>query len=240
MRRAEQEAGGVRRLFGRRRWSVALCGLLTILTGAPRARAAAGADVVDDAFVETPGRCHVEGWVTLFEAGAGLANVSPACTRKAWPRLEIGASVQYAWADGDLSTAGPALKLNLLQSEAGAGVALSGAAGWNLRDGDLETASLIVPLSVAAGKRVRFNLNAGWLYVRANAQRNVAAAGVQVETDVGRNVSLMGEVFGRQHGRLGGQTRLRWTPGGGRFDFDLVAGSIGGVGEVSLAATVRP
>lgn len=45
-------------------------------------------------------------------------NLSPACTRKAEPRLELGASLQQAWANGQTDgLLGPALKLNLLPDE---------------------------------------------------------------------------------------------------------------------------
>jgi hypothetical protein len=71
--------------------------VLSFSLAASPAKAAGGAHVIDDATVETPGTCHLESWVTLYNGDRGLLNPSPACTRKAWPNLEIGASIQHTW-----------------------------------------------------------------------------------------------------------------------------------------------
>jgi hypothetical protein len=222
--------------------SARLLALVLALTApvacAVRARAAATADVVDDSDVETPGVCHLETWTTRFQHAAQLIDLSPACTRKAWPRLELGAGFQHLWDTPAATQAGPTLKLNLRQADQGVGVGLIGTANWSLRDGGFETGSLI--LAVSVGKRVRLNLNGGELYLRTERRRHGVFYGAQVEGDVGSNVSLMAEVFGRDHGRPGGQARVRWTPGGGRMDFDLLGGSLNGrAGEVTVALTVR-
>lgn len=67
--------------------------LLALLAAGP-AFAAGGEHVIDDAAVETPGTCHLESWVTL-SSGGGLVNSAPACTRKAWPNLELGGFVAH-------------------------------------------------------------------------------------------------------------------------------------------------
>ena len=41
---------------------------------------------------------------------------------------------------------------------------------------------------------------------------------------VARDVTLMAEAFRRDGGEAGAQVGVRWNPGGGRFDLDLVAG----------------
>lgn len=181
--------------------------------------------VVDDAAVEIPGVCHLESWVTRFAPRHGLINLSPACTRKAWPNLEIGGAVQWGSADGVSDTAiGPALKYALRSEDSGVGLGLVGAGAWSVRSGRLETASLIVPVTLKLGDRVRANLNAGWSHVGADARRGAAFHGAQIEASVARDVTLMVEAFQRDGGKAGGQLGLRWSPGGGRIDLDLVAG----------------
>jgi hypothetical protein len=175
--------------------------------------------VIDDSVVETPGVCHLESWATRFGPRQGLVNLSPACTREAWPNLEIGGAVQHAWGKGqDDTTIGPALKYTLRSEETGVGI---GAGAWG---GRLETASLIVPVTLRLYDRVRFNLNAGWSHARASARRDAAFYGVQAEVGVARDLTVMVEAFRRDGGKAGGQLGLRWNPGGGRVDFDLIAG----------------
>ncbi|TWT11425.1 hypothetical protein [Reyranella sp. CPCC 100927] len=191
------------------------------------AHAAGGAHVVDDAGVETPGLCHLETWLTRGGPRSGLVNASPACTFEALPRLEVGATVQRTWARGAHTSdtlVGPTLKLNLWPVESGFGVGLAGATAWSVRAGHWETASLIVPVSISLHERLRVNFNAGWLYSRSGAQRNEAFLGAQVEAAIAADVMLMGEVFGRDRGRPGAQIGVRWTPGGGRWDVDLLSG----------------
>jgi hypothetical protein len=53
---------------------------------------------------------------------------------------------------------------------------------------------------------------------------------------------LMIEVFGRNPGVAGGQIGLRYTPGQGRIDFDLIAGSFldrPGTRTVTFGVTLR-
>lgn len=194
------------------------------MLAAGEARAGGGAHVVDDATVETPGVCHLESWVTRYGEGRGLVNSSPACTRKAWPNLEIGAGFQHAWDGVTYTTFGPALKLNLRSVERGWGIGVATAGAWSLDHAHLETASVVVPVTVPAGKRLRLNFNAGWLYSLHGPDRNAAFAGAQAEIQLGRDLGAMGEVFGRDHGPVGGQVGLRWNPRGGDVDLDLLAG----------------
>lgn len=209
----------------------------------PRAFASGNEHVVDDAAVEAPGTCHLETWTTVHGSNRGLFNLSPACTRRAWPRLEIGATIQHSWDGGaDLTSFGPALKLNLRSVEKGLGIGLIASGAVDLRSGRLETANLIVPVTIVAGKAVRFNLNAGWAYARASARQHGAFYGAQIEVQVARDFSLMAEAFGRDHGATGAQAGLRWNPRGGRLDVDLVVGRrIDGVNprSVSLGLTLR-
>jgi len=207
------------------------------------AQASGNEHVVDDAAVETPGVCHWEAWATRLSRARGLINLSPACTRKARPRLEMGGGLQRAWSDGAAETTiGPTLKVNILPETRGVGLGLAGAAGYGVRAGHLETASLIAPVTVPVGETLRVNLNAGWSYVRLGARRHAAFVGAQAEWTLTRDLTLMGETFKREGGRAGGQLGVRWTPGGGRFDLDLVAGRrIDGASPraISVGLTVR-
>jgi hypothetical protein len=214
------------------------------LSLAPMAWASGNEHVVDDAAVETPGVCHLEAWTTRFGSRQGLVNLSPACTRKAWPRLELGAGIQHAWTPGgrDTTTFGPALKLNILPEERGLGLGLAGTAAYDPRNGHVETATLIAPVTLPVSDRLRINLNAGWSYARTSERRQAAFYGVQGELAVTRTLTVMVEGFQREGGDPGAQVGLRWNPGGGRFDLDLVVGRrVDGESPhaVSLGLTVR-
>jgi len=213
------------------------------LSVAPAAWASGNEHVIDDAAVETPGVCHLEGWGTRFGPRHGLVNLSPACTRKAWPNLEIGGSMQHAWADGSSdTTVGPALKYVLRSEDTGLGLGVIGGGAWSLKSGRLETASLIVPVTFHVNDGLRINLNAGWSHVRTDGRRDAAFYGAQAEVGVAQDVTVMVEAFQREGGEAGGQLGLRWNPGGGRVDFDLVAGRrIDGQAPraITLGVTVR-
>ena len=198
--------------------------LLMPVAAATAALAAGGAHIVDDATVVEPGTCQLETWLTDFNPGGGYANASPACTFKALPKLEIGATYQHYWETPGAALLGPALKLNLRPEETGVGLALGFNAGVHLGTGDLELASLIVPVSLPINDKVRINLNAGWSYVRADPHQNAAFYGAQAVAEVGLDLTLMVEVFGRAPGTGGAQMGLRWSPGGGPIDFELLAG----------------
>lgn len=231
----------------KRRAAPGWCGAaLSLLMGgltAPPARAAGGAHVVDDADVEKAGACHLESWIIGGEGGAGLVNLSPACTRRAWPRLELGAGVQHLWGGGGSdTTAGPAMKLNLRRSDSGVGLAAAATAAWSLGSGRLETGGLVTPLTLVLSDRVRLNLNPGWSYSRTAANRNALVLGSQVEVQLRQDTGLMVEVFGRDRGQVGAQLGYRWTPGGGAIDVDVLAGHrVDGTTPlaVTLGLTVR-
>lgn len=189
--------------------------------------AAGGAHIVDDSEVETPGTCHVEFWVTHFVPGDGYVNAAPACTTLAIPWLEIGAAYQHYW---DQVTAGPLIgpqmKINFQPSSKGVGIALGLNAAVNARTGDLGLAGLTALVTIPVTEKFRINLNAGWSYLNGD-NPNALFWGGQVEVDVGWDVTLMMEAFGRQPGVIGNQIGLRYTPAAHpRFDFDLLAGTV--------------
>ena len=222
-------------------WGAALAAPLLLL--ASSAWASGNSHVIDDSEIETPGVCHLEAWSTRFAPRHGLLNLSPACTRKAWPNLELGGTFQHGWDSGvDQATLGPAFKLTLRPEKSGLGLAITGASAWNLSSGQWETASLIAPVTLKVNDKLRFNLNLGWSHSRAGAHLDAAFYGAQTEVDVARDLTVMVEAFQRDGDKAGGQAGLRWNPGGGRFDFDLVAGRrIDGATPraVTLGLTVR-
>ena len=171
--------------------------LLAPLLHTLEAEAAGGAHIVDDSEVETPGTCHLETWVTRFVPGEGYFNLSPVCTPERLPNLEIGAAFQHYW---DQTTSapllGPAMKVNFQPETTGVGVGLGFNAGVNLRTGDLGFSQLVVLVTLPMDDRVKFNLNAGWSYLRSD-HPNALFYGAQVEAKVAWDLSLMLEVFGR-------------------------------------------
>lgn len=219
-----------------------IVGLWIAIVATGPATAAGGAHVIDDAGVGTPGACHLEAWVTGHGGGRGLANLSPICTLQDRERLEIGAGFQYLRDHPDDAVVGPALKLNLIPNDNDVGLAVAAAAGWSVRRDRLEAASVIIPLSWSVGPRTEINVNAGWMYARGARQRNDVTYGAQVNYSLGQHLALMAEVVGRNHLRTGGQFGLRWNPGGGRVDFDLLAGRFtdgASKSAVTLGVTVR-
>lgn len=206
-----------------------LRGLLLLAIAAlagSRAQAAGGSHIVDDAEVETPGVCHVEGWVTRFVPGEGYYNVSPACTLKSLPMIEIGANFQHYWDQAtNAPLFGPAMKVNFRSETTGVGIGLGLNGGVNVRTGDLGTASLLMLVTLPFDDKVKFNFNAGWSYLRGDTP-DALFYGAQVEAKVGWDLSLMLEIFGRTPGLTGTQLGLRYTPGDGPVDIDLLAGSI--------------
>ncbi|ABQ66643.1 hypothetical protein Swit_0272 [Rhizorhabdus wittichii RW1] len=196
-----------------------------LLLAAPGpAFAAGGGHVVDDAAVEAPGACHVESWVTRSSHGAGLINVAPACTREAWPDLEIGGFVSHGWTRAAADTViGIAPKLMLRSEDHGLGVGVATSVGYDIGHGRIETASMIVPVTIPVGARLRFNLDGGWQWSRADHGHDLFVGG-QVEFALRPTVGLMTELFTRDQGKPGGQAGVRWTVDAGRIDLDVLAG----------------
>lgn len=187
---------------------------------------AGGAHIVDDSEVETPGTCHLELWVSRFVPGDGYGNVGPACTSLKIPWLQFGVNYQHYWDEAtNAPLIGPALKINFQPASEGVGFALGMNAGVNAKTGELGVASLLALVTVPVTEKVRINLNAGWSYL--NAEHPTAFFwGGQVEVNVGWDVTLMMEAFGRQPGIIGNQLGLRYTPAAHpQFDFDLLVGT---------------
>lgn len=192
------------------------------LLAANPALAAGGAHVIDDAAVETPGTCHLENWIARSSGGQWLLNSAPACTREAWPNLEIGGFVSQTWSSDDTDMMiGLTPKFVLRSEESGVGIGIAASAGYGIDRGRFENASVIVPVTIPAGKRLRFNLNGGWQWSQAGHDLFM---GGQVEFALRRDLGLMAEGFTRDGGKAGTQTGVRWTTAKGRMDVDLLAG----------------
>lgn len=206
------------------RWATGGAILLLALLAAGPALASGGEHVVDDAAVETPGTCHLENWVTLSSGDGGLVYSAPACTRKAWPNLELGGFIAHGWTrNADDTVIGLSPKLVLRSEERGIGVGIATSVGYGIDRGRFETASVVVPVTIPAGRMLRFNLNAGWLWTRAG-HRHDLFVGAQAEVALRKNLNLMVETFTRDEGKVGGQAGLRWTVAGGAVDLDLIGG----------------
>jgi hypothetical protein len=186
--------------------------------------AAGGAEVVDDAFVETPGTCHLESWFTRNGPSSALVDLSPGCTPDAWPNLEIDGTIQHGWGGGTYTTIGPALKRSLKPLRPGLAMAVDAGATFDAASGRLEGAGLIVPLTVGTGQRYSGSVNIGYSYVRTSPQPHSAFLGAQIEVKASYDVTLMAETFGRVGDRAGAQVGVRWTPKNGPVDLDLIAG----------------
>jgi hypothetical protein len=213
-----------------------------MLLSATPARADGGAHIIDSATPETPGICHLESWVTRYDHRSGLLNLSPACTATDLPMLEMGGTMQQAWGTANDVLIGPAFKLNLRPTDSGLGLGLVAAGEAGLKSGRLETLALTVPLSVPLGDDVTANVNAGWDYVHARPDRSKAFYGAQINAHIAPDITAMIEMFGRNGEKPGGQLGLRFNPGGGRYDIDLLAGQrIDGISAcaITLGFTIR-
>lgn len=191
------------------------------------ALAAGGAHVVEDSEVLEPGLCQVDLWVTRFDPGDGYGNAAPSCTLQNLPRLEWGVQFQHYWYGEAAATdqlLGPTAKLNLVPEERGVGVGIYFGSGVNVATGELALATLLMPVSIPLNDRARINLNAGWSYIRISERQNTFFWGVQIESKVAWEVSLMLETFGRSGDTTAAQLGLRWRPNDGNIDFDLLAG----------------
>jgi hypothetical protein len=206
------------------------------------ALAAGGAHVVEDSEPEEPGQCHVDTWVARQGRHDGSVVVSPACTFAGLPRLELSAAVQRGWGDDRDTLAGPGFKYNLLPASDGVGLALAGGGVWSTRDGHADNAWLVVPLTVPLTDAWKVHLNAGLAYTHDRGRRHQSFVGAQVEYALTSQVSLMAEVFDRDGDPLGSQAGLRWTPGQGDVDIDLLYGrrlDVGTARTVTLGVTFR-
>lgn len=211
--------------------------LLGISVVATQARAAGGAQTVDDAAVETPGHCHLENWAARTGRGDLQLNSGIGCTTTAVPRLEFDLAVQYNRTDrvGD-TTVIPGLKFAAVDFGHGVSLAIEGNVTWGTLADRIETTDLIVPLMIQLRPDLQMSLNLGWEWNRTGVAHR-AFYGAQFMWLVDSNVSLMVEGFGYSDGVAGYQAGVRWTPVAW-LDLDLLAGRLDNVSRHVLTAGV--
>jgi hypothetical protein len=223
------------------RFLAILVALLAVPPG--MARAAGNAQVVDDSEVETPGTCHVEFWTTVLLQGDGYGNIAPACTALKMPWLEMGAAYAYYWDKAGASLFGPQMKVNFRSAETtNLGLAVGLNAAVNLKTGEFGLGQILALVTVPVTSQVRFNFNTGWSYLVGASTPNAVFYGAQLEATFFNDYMLMVEAFGRNPGVAGGQIGLRYTPGQGRIDFDLLFGALvdpESTRSVTIGVTVR-
>jgi hypothetical protein len=206
--------------------------------------AAGGAHIIDDSDVVPPGVCHLETWGSLFLPNNGYYNLGPACTFESLPMVQAGLQFQHYW-DESISGGvlfGPQFKVTLRPESTGFGIGVGLVAGVNLHTGDLGVASIVGLFTLPINEKVRLNLNAGWSFVRDVESPNALFYGAQFDAKLGFDLSLMIEMFARTRGTAGAQFGLRYTPGDGPVDIDLLVGSTFAVENVrflTLGVTVR-
>jgi len=218
----------------RRIWGAApTC--VALLVGPP-AHAAGGAHVVDDAAVETPGGCNATAWVQhLAPANQDMA-FALACTSLRLPQVEFGAG--FGWTSGgEGGRFDPTLKIALHETSGGVAFAVAGTFALGLDSGRIDSARLIVPVTVPLDAGVQLNLNAGLVHV--DGASLAAHFGAQLVAEIRPVLSLMGEAFVDTGGKPGAQAGLRLTPGKGQADFDLYVGHrIDGETDFSVGAGI--
>ena len=98
-------------------------------------------------------------------------------------------------------------------------------ASANWVDGDhLDSALVIVPVTVPLPGGAEFNLNGGWSFVHTSIVADTVFYGAQLNVPLVSDVTMMGEVFQGAGCPVGLQGGLRWTPNAGPLDVDLLAG----------------
>jgi hypothetical protein len=196
-------------------------------------RAAGAAYAVDTAEVNEPGACKVESWVSTASNHDFFAATTPTCVLVLFHPVEFSSQFSRSRADEEwASTAIPKLKINLEPSAIGHwGVALSGAAAYDLITRENSALFATVPATLRLSNVVRINLNAGWQWDR-RADQHYATYGVGADWRTPDNVwTLTGEVFGQLGARQDAlgvteprfQLGLRWRPVDA-FNMDIIYG----------------
>ncbi|TFU03816.1 hypothetical protein EUV02_11815 [Polymorphobacter arshaanensis] len=187
-------------------------------------RAAGNAHIVDDSAVAAPGSCYVDSWYNRFGSDSGSVQITPGCTPASLPNVELSGYVVTGWQGGtSLTGIGLSPKFKLRDESTGLGIALSPSVAIGLDSGTIDFASLIVPVTIPASATIRLNVNAGLQWLRAD-DTYAGFFGGQIEVMALPNLMLMAEGFTRTIGKAGLQAGVRWTPGGGSVDIELLAG----------------
>jgi hypothetical protein len=205
--------------------TLSLIGLLSVISSV---NAAGGAYVVDDADINAPGECNIDVW---YQDGRhspnGAAVVSPACTFRELPSVQLGAAVQRNHIDGQNETQlSPQFKAQLFSREdLGLQLALAGSAhiAFN-RAHAFDGADLNLPVTWQPVDALRLNLNTGWNHTYDDGEQNHRWSwGTGVEYDLARSLTLIAERYGQRGGEQAWQVGPRLHIGE-RIDVDLIGG----------------
>jgi hypothetical protein len=202
------------------------------------ALAAGGAFIVDDAAVDDPFSCKIETSGSFGGNQSFIGISTPACVLPLFKPTEIGVNLirtrgpDGEWGAGVL----PKFKMNILPVETGKfGLAIVGGSLFNAMTGEYAATFFNVPVTYTFSESLKINLNAGWLYERAD-DRHSATYGAGFEWMAHKQLTMIGEVFGvaTEHPEARTvvdprfQIGLRVTPID-TMDFDVIYGrNIGG------------
>ncbi|MFJ2365957.1 hypothetical protein ACIPIN_19995 [Pseudomonas sp. NPDC087697] len=194
-----------------------------------KANAAGGPYVVDDGAINPPGECNVDLWNKSVRHDASSSDLvlSPACTFKALPMVQLGAAIEYNRDDGESETQlSPQLKAQLWNRE-DLGLQLAAAASTHFvinRAHSFDGADLTLPLTFTPFQALRLNFNAGWTQAYDNGEQNHRWTwGTGVEYDLIDSLTLVAERFGQQGAQQAWQAGPRLHIGE-RIDVDIVVG----------------
>jgi hypothetical protein len=172
--------------------------LLLALASPQQVLAANGAVQVDDTDVDPVGHCKVDSWASFASNQDRIGVVSPGCVFDFGRPVDITLGFQRSRSDGDWSTSA-GVKLRTLMIEGGVGkwsLLFSTGASYDFTSGDVSNVLVNIPATFQALENLKFNLNGGWLYDRAN-DLHWATWGASVDWSVNDRISLIGEVFGQ-------------------------------------------
>jgi hypothetical protein len=177
---------------------ILVCALLGAAALADRAHGAGSAYQVDTAEVSEPGPCKVESWASWAQNGDFIGAVSPDCVVNLGKPVDLSVQFNRGRIDDEWFTlATPKAKVNLVPTAIGSlGFAVSGQATFDLLTRELAAFAATVPATLRVNNNLRFNLNAGWLYVRPT-DRHFATYGAAFDLRTSDNVwTWTAEVFG--------------------------------------------
>jgi hypothetical protein len=231
MKRAADRGGGS--MFATLRPMLAALFGTAAMLAAANAHAAGGAFVVDDAAVDEPGACKVESSVSLANNSALIGMVTPACVVRLLQPTEIGVNIVRTRSnDGEWGTSIlPKAKINILPAETGKfGLAVASGSAFNVLTGEYTGSVVNVPVTYTFSDSFKVNLNAGWVYERAQNQHSLSA-GAGIEWIPFKPITLIAEVFAfitdRPDVRTANEPRfqagIRITPID-TMDFDVIYG----------------
>lgn len=132
--------------------------------------AANGAYAVDAADISDLGSCKVESWYAMATNTDFAAVANPSCVVDLGKPIELSALTNYSRSGGDYSTTiAPKAKYNFVPTGIGKfGVSALGSMTFDAVTGQNTAVFVEIPATYRLSEVTRINLNAGWLWDRAN------------------------------------------------------------------------